>query len=332
MRSLSALSLRGLLFSQPIRAVIRIDPSMKSMGWMIELPMAALPYASVDDLNAANMNSTRLLRDYLADKVEADALYMDTFVKRSSIMTVYLSNKLEQTFVGTAAPAAIHAMLEKIYDEQAAGNATPDTAAAVEATDTEERRTRQQLWQHMAALKYLCFQCAPGSKPFTVDMLLRTHHLLMEGLSDDDGKAVTTGAFRTTPCHSGTGFTYSEAQNIQAEVQSAVDNFNAALTAQHPVQAAADLFYAVITTHPFEDGNGRLCRLLASYAFMCAGVPFPAPLCNGHRRSAMHLMRCLRRADAVGDRRSLYSYFLLCLAGSWSYYEADCQRQVGAGK
>ncbi|KAG5192805.1 fido domain-containing protein [Tribonema minus] len=242
--------------------------------------MAALPYALAEDLHAANINSTRLLRDYLANKAEADALYMDTFVKRSSIMTVYLSNKLEQTFVGTAAPAAIHATLEKIYDEQAVGIAAPDTASAIAATggrpDLEELRMRQQLWQHVAALKYWCFQCAPGSKPFTVDMLLRTHHLLMEGLSDDDGKAVTAGAFRTTPCHSGTGFIYSKAQNIRAEVQSAVDNFNAALTTQHPVQAAADLFYAIITTHPFQDGNGRLCRLLASYAFMCAGVPFPA--------------------------------------------------------
>jgi len=70
------------------------------------------------------------------------------------------------------------------------------------------------------------------------------------------------------------------------------------------------LFYDVITLHPFENGNGRLCRLLFSFGIMKAGVPFPVPLTTGHTKSRNHYMKAILLARR-GDIRELNTMALM---------------------
>jgi fido (protein-threonine AMPylation protein) len=316
------------------------------------LPLRELPYAKLLEITDAN-------HTFLQQLARFPCAGEQEFIKRSFLDAVYLSNKLEETFVGDSSPDATYSVLEELYTSQSitealAANLPAEAQAAVAAEAAEEAEAaavavaaaaevaaaeaeaatptlaqqRRQLTDHMAALKYLCVLCKPGSTPLTVDMIKHTHKLLMGSMLDDSSSSssVPAGEFRLTPCRSGTGFQYLQPEYIHNAVHAAVCSFNSALAAAvHPVQAAADLFYSVIAIHPFCDGNGRLCRLLASYAFMCSGVPFSVTLCNGHRKSAKHLLVCLQRADRVGsDRHSLYSYFVLAVAQSCSEYVTMC--------
>jgi len=60
-----------------------------------------------------------------------------------------------------------------------------------------------------------------------------------------------------------------------------VDNLNTKLPHfnHHACVKAAYVAYRLSRIHPFEDGNGRVARLLANYVLMGDGLPFPVLLC-----------------------------------------------------
>ena len=41
----------------------------------------------------------------------------------------------------------------------------------------------------------------------------------------------------------------------------------------HPVEYAAEIHHKLVMIHPFEDGNGRVARLLMNHALLRAGYP-----------------------------------------------------------
>jgi hypothetical protein len=54
-----------------------------------------------------------------------------------------------------------------------------------------------------------------------------------------------------------------------------VERFNAKLASgeTHPVRLATDLMYDFVTIHPFSNGNGRMCRMVFTYALHRCGFP-----------------------------------------------------------
>lgn len=68
-------------------------------------------------------------------------------------------------------------------------------------------------------------------------------------------------------------------------------------TSLHPVEVASSLFYDVMTIHPFRDGNGRLSRMLFSYALQRFGCPFPVEVTSGHRKTKQHYYAALEHAQ-----------------------------------
>lgn len=65
--------------------------------------------------------------------------------------------------------------------------------------------------------------------------------------------------------------------------------------AHDPYELAGWLYFKIVSLHPFEDGNGRISRLLWCYSLMKDGLPFPCVLTSGHRKSQKHLVACLRK-------------------------------------
>ena len=61
-------------------------------------------------------------------------------------------------------------------------------------------------------------------------------------------------------------------------------------TSRDPILATVDLFIDLIDIHPFDDGNGRLCRMILSNVLIQDGcyVPFPVLLSSFNKRGRRH--------------------------------------------
>ena len=90
-----------------------------------------------------------------------------------------------------------------------------------------------------------------------------------------------------------------------------------------PIIAAANLF-GNINIHPFEDGNGRICRLILAHVLMqmkcCLS---PVVLSSFHRRGRKHYIR----AVTIFDRKPsmLYIMFLKSLIHCWDKFEQNAR-------
>jgi Fic family protein len=71
----------------------------------------------------------------------------------------------------------------------------------------------------------------------------------------------------------------------------------------HPVALAAILHYKLVRIHPFDDGNGRISRLLMNYVLLKNGFP-PLVIKSTDKRN---YLSALNRADA-GDLNSFIKY------------------------
>ncbi len=100
-------------------------------------------------------------------------------------------------------------------------------------------------------------------------------------------------------------FTFSAPAVTPNEMQSFATWLSIALQSKtlHPVELAAQLHHKFILIHPFDDGNGRVARLLVNYVLMRAG--FLPLIVKAADKS--NYISALRQAD-VGQIDALTSY------------------------
>ena len=80
----------------------------------------------------------------------------------------------------------------------------------------------------------------------------------------------------------------------------------------NPIIAATDLFRNIINIHPFENGNGRICRLfLAHVLIQMKCCLFPVILSSFHRRGRRHYIRAVKMFD--GKPSMLYTMIVKSL-------------------
>jgi Fic family protein len=95
------------------------------------------------------------------------------------------------------------------------------------------------------------------------------------------------------------------------------------------IASATNLFYDMITLHPFSDGNGRLCRLLVSYALMRGGFPFYVTLSSYHRKSRNHYMMAIlegrRNPGNLSHLRTLVLKSALCTMYNYIENKRICE-------
>jgi Fic family protein len=151
----------------------------------------------------------------------------------------------------------------------------------------------------------------------TNEAILKAHAILMHGAVDEYGKQVLAGTYRNHPSHNGAGFVYVEPNDIPRRMRDNVNNIAIGSDEEDVLvvcHATARFVHAFLITHPFQNGNGRMARLIASYLLLQkAGAPFIVPITNGHRKNRQHYLRALRAADR-GQYTQLVLYILECYA------------------
>jgi len=97
-------------------------------------------------------------------------------------------------------------------------------------------------------------------------------------------------------------FDYAKPEEVPMKMQELMDWYRSSSDLD-PAILAAELHYRFITIHPFDDGNGRVARLLVNYVLMLNDLP---PVVIKSAEKAKYLT-ALQKAD-VGDRDSFHSY------------------------
>ncbi len=121
----------------------------------------------------------------------------------------------------------------------------------------------------------------------TVQQLCEAHEILLEGLHLKNGKIRVDGDDVYTQTEEGIHY-YPEPWRAEQRFYALIDHHNinmehygekkAEMTTRGKVEflvkCAARLLFEFVDTHPFSDGNGRMCRLLANYVVSLI-TPFP---------------------------------------------------------
>ncbi|MFP5040100.1 Fic family protein [Parasediminibacterium sp. JCM 36343] len=98
-------------------------------------------------------------------------------------------------------------------------------------------------------------------------------------------------------------FEYASPIDTPIQMQELIEWYRANENNLHPVALAAMLHYKFVCIHPFDDGNGRIARLLINYVLLKNNLP---PIIIKSEDKANYL-RVLHLAD-IGDYESFVNY------------------------
>jgi Fic family protein len=128
-------------------------------------------------------------------------------------------------------------------------------------------------------------------------------------------KTVTPGEYKALPNHvkTSTGKThyYASPEETQAKMNDLFDWYNKQ-TDTHPLITAAAFHYRFVIIHPFDDGNGRMARLLMNLILMKNGYT-PAIIPMERRKEYITL---LEQMDEANDIEPFAEFVGECLAES----------------
>lgn len=110
-------------------------------------------------------------------------------------------------------------------------------------------------------------------------------------------RQITVGNYKTQPnsvrLPNGELFEYTAPQEVPIKMQALMEWYRDEQTALHPVTLAAMFHYKFVCIHPFDDGNGRVSRLLMNYVLLAHKLP-PVVIKSSDKQN---YLRTLRLAD-----------------------------------
>ena len=88
--------------------------------------------------------------------------------------------------------------------------------------------------------------------------------------------------------------------------------------------AATNLFGNIINIDPFEDGDGRICRLILAHVLIeMKCCPFQVILSSFHRRGRRHYISAVKMFD--GKPSMLYTMIVKSLIHCWDNFEQNAK-------
>ena len=120
-------------------------------------------------------------------------------------------------------------------------------------------------------------------------------------------RQITVGSYKTQPnsvrLPNGELFEYTAPQEVPIQMQALMEWYRDEQAALHPVTLAAMFHYKFVCIHPFDDGNGRVSRLLMNYVLLAHKLP-PVVIKSSDKQNYLH---ALHLAD-IGQYEAFIRY------------------------
>ena len=142
------------------------------------------------------------------------------------------------------------------------------------------------------------------------------------GLMMEDEKDLLAGEYRKSPAFAGYHI-FAPASHIERYMEDTIFKFHETKK-DNPIMAATNLFGNIINIHPFEDGNGRICRLILAHVLIqMKCCLFPVILSSFHKRGRRHYIRTVKMFDRKSSM--LYTMIVKSLIHCWDIFEQNAR-------
>lgn len=140
---------------------------------------------------------------------------------------------------------------------------------------------------HNEALEWI-FEVIKEQRPLTENFIRQLHELLLkeryqvDAVTSDNKptkKWVEVGKYKTEPNHvltkTGEVFRFATPEETPVEMHDLLEWYvrEREKSDKNPILLATEFHYRFIRIHPFDDGNGRLARILMNFILMSSGYP-----------------------------------------------------------
>ena len=132
-------------------------------------------------------------------------------------------------------------------------------------------------------------------------------------------KKIGIGSYKTSPnsvrLKNGNIHEYASPEETPAKMHELIEWYHINETVLHPVRLAAEFHYRFVCIHPFDDGNGRVARLVMNYILMKSDLP-PVVIKSDDKEA---YLTALQKAD-LGDTEAIVNYIARQLVWSIELY------------
>ena len=212
-------------------------------------------------------------------------------------------NKSQPFVKKFASCMAVHYIQNLNFEEMAGTQRREDTEEVLknymENTESDSEVLNEEKIETLNTYKamakfYELHETMKRSGLLTVDEINDIHKVLLDGLRQNRGQ--NCGKLRETPvcthCKEGGPHFYPAPEKVEGLLYALVDHHNICMDAcphdtsseeytAYIFKCAARLLFEFVDTHPYVDGNGRMCRLLANHIVGLI-TPFPVTLYHKH--------------------------------------------------
>lgn len=173
--------------------------------------------------------------------------------------------------------------------------------------DEANMKDLEEMKAHNVCLKMIRTEAGEKDKPLTETFIRQLHHTLLREdytvyRQQTDGTATSyvihAGVYKTRPnsviTSTGERFEYASPEESPALMTDLVSWYNEEEQrgSMSPIELASVFHYRYIRIHPFEDGNGRIARLLVNYILTRHGYPMVVVKSNDKSNYLTALNRC----------------------------------------
>lgn len=174
----------------------------------------------------------------------------------------------------------------------------------------------EEMKAHDAALNWIYEMAENEQTPLTEKFIKELNKIILvkpywKDAITNDGiqtrKKIEIGKYKTTSnsvrLKSGKIHEYATPEETPAKMRDLLEWYKENKNKLHPVQLAAIFHYRLVAIHPFDDGNGRVARLLMNYILLKNYFP-PVIIKSSDKEN---YLTALQRAD-IGELNSIIEY------------------------